>query len=140
MNKLQSDKYNVPYCHLMSHGISIEKDCIRVCCLTKDAEKTGRPILVNSYDINNFSWNNIIEAKKKQIESFCRGEVAECEGCYAIKYNASCEEKNDNYISYINLNHWSECNCDCIYCGHNKKKEKRKNTKQHISYTKRTIG
>lgn len=97
-------------CHLLSHGISIEKDIICDCCL-KRGENDGKPFLIDIRD-NFVDWTELfkrkINFKKTKIE-----DEKYCKGCLGL------EDKDFNdgeYISYINFNHWNRCNSKCIYC------------------------
>ena len=47
-----------------------------------------------------------------------------CEGCYNLRED---NWDDEDYISFINFDHWSQCNSNCIYCGVQKNKPKTKN-------------
>lgn len=97
-------------CHLLSHGISIEKDKINDCCLMRGEER-GRPFIIDIKN-NSVNWKELFKRKRKLKNNKIK-EEKDCKGCLALNE----EEYNDgDYISYINFNHWNICNSKCIYC------------------------
>lgn len=99
-------------CHLLEHGISIEKSVIKNCCLAKPTNELT-PILLENYDSNNIDWKKLFEIKRKQREAQKTARIPECEGCYVSEEE---DWDDEDYISYINFNHWMKCNSNCIYC------------------------
>lgn len=99
-------------CHLLEHGISIEKNNIKNCCLAKPTNEL-EPIVLESYDAQNLDWDKLFENKRKQRQAQKTARIPECEGCYVSEDEVW---DDDDYISYINFNHWVKCNSNCIYC------------------------
>lgn len=100
-------------CHLLSHGISVEKDSLHDCCLVRTSEYCGSPFIIKLNDDKTVDWNEVFELKKSLKEKK-KNDPKACKGCRALT-----DEKDYNdgdYISYINLNHWNICNSRCIYC------------------------
>lgn len=110
-------------CHLIEHGISIDVDSIRACCLSREFNK-GQLMIVPHYENNKIDWDKLFEIKKKQREYQKTKDLTACEGCYNLR---EAEWDEENYISYINFDHWSQCNSNCIYCGVSRLKPKTKN-------------
>ena len=106
-------------CHLHLHGVSIEENLIRNCCLTTPSG-SETPILMTEYKAENIDWDSIFESKKKYIEALKLVEIPSCKGCYALDIKKRDDSK---YISFINFNHWTNCNSRCIYCGVDKEKK-----------------
>ena len=110
-------------CHLIEHGISIDVDSIRACCLSREFNK-GQLMIIPHYENNKIDWDKLFEIKKAQREFQKKQDLSPCEGCYNLRE----EEWDDNdYISFINFDHWSQCNSSCIYCGVSRNKPKTKN-------------
>lgn len=97
-------------CHLLSHGISIEKNKINDCCLMR-GEHYGRPFIIDIKN-NSVDWKELFKRKNKLKNRKSKNEK-ECMGCYSLNEN---DYNDGDYISYINFNHWNFCNSNCIYC------------------------
>ena len=110
-------------CHLIEHGISINIDSIQACCLSREFNKGQLPI-IQKYENNKIDWNEIFEIKNKHRKHQKVQDLFFCEGCYNLREEDWDEE---DYISYINFDHWSQCNSNCIYCGVQTHKPKTKN-------------
>lgn len=110
-------------CHLIEHGISIDIDSIQACCLSRDFDKGLLPIL-GFYGDNKINWDELFKVKREQRKLQQTKDLSACEGCYNLR---SEDWDDDDYISYINFNHWSECNSRCMYCGVNAHRPKTKN-------------
>lgn len=110
-------------CHLIEHGISIDIDSVQACCLSRDFDKGLLPVL-RFYGNNKVDWDELFKVKREQRKSQQTKDLSQCEGCYSL-YEQDWDD--DDYIAYINFNHWSECNSRCIYCGVNLNRPKTKN-------------
>ncbi len=101
-------------CHLLSHGISVEKNSIHDCCLLRSSEYVGSPFIINLDENNLVDWKKLFILKHSLKEGKMRSPKA-CNGCRALTDERNFENDED-YISHINLNHWNICNSRCIYC------------------------
>lgn len=110
-------------CHLIEHGISIDIDSIKACCLSREFNKGQLPI-IDKYENNIINWQEIFEAKRRHRKHQKVMDLSLCQGCYNLREEDWDEE---DYISYINFDHWSQCNSNCIYCCVKKTKSKTKN-------------
>ena len=110
-------------CHLIEHGISIDVDSIKACCLSRDFDK-GQLMIVPKYFDSKIDWNTLFKIKKEQRKFQQQKDLPACEGCYNLREEDWDEE---DYISYINFDHWSQCNSNCIYCGVQANKPRTKN-------------
>lgn len=110
-------------CHLIEHGISINVDSIQACCLSRDFDK-GLLKIINKYENNTINWDEIFAIKRQQRKFQKNEDLPACEGCYNLRIEDWDEE---DYISFINFDHWSQCNSNCIYCGVQANKPKTKN-------------
>lgn len=111
-------------CHLIEHGISIDVDSIKACCLSREFDK-GQLMVEPKYEKGRIDWKHLFEVKRNhrnyQKE---QGDLPACEGCYNLREE---DWDDEDYISYINFDHWSQCNSNCIYCGVRRIKPKTKN-------------
>jgi len=110
-------------CHLIEHGISIDVDSIKACCLSREFDK-GQLGIVPKYENGKINWSELFQIKKEQRKFQQQKDLPACEGCYNLREENWDEE---DYISYINFDHWSQCNSNCIYCGVQTNKPKAKN-------------
>ncbi len=110
-------------CHLIEHGISINVDSIQACCLSRDFNKGQLPI-IEKYENNKINWNELFEIKKQHRKHQKIQDLIFCEGCYNLREE---DWDEDDYISFINFDHWSHCNSNCIYCSVQRCKPKTKN-------------
>lgn len=110
-------------CHLIEHGISINVDSIQACCLSREFNK-GQLMIIPKYENSKIEWEKLFEIKREQREFQKNKDLPACEGCYNLREEDWNEE---DYISYINFDHWSQCNSNCIYCGVQANKPKTKN-------------
>lgn len=111
-------------CHLIEHGISINVDCIQACCLSRDFNK-GQLLILPVFINNKIDWEHLFFVKRNHRTHQRNGrDLPACEGCYNLREEDWDEE---DYISYINFDHWSQCNSNCIYCGVQANKPKSKN-------------
>lgn len=110
-------------CHLIEHGISIDVDSIKACCLSREFNKGQLPI-INKYENSKINWDEIFEVKRRHRKHQKVLDLSFCKGCYNLREE---DWDDEDYISYINFDHWSQCNSNCIYCGVKTNKPKTKN-------------
>ena len=111
-------------CHLLEHGISIDVNCIKACCLSREFNK-GMPIIEYKFENNKIDWVHLFFVKRNQRNYQKNGKnLPACEGCYNLREE---DWDDEDYISYINFDHWSECNSHCIYCDVRNNKPRTKN-------------
>lgn len=102
-------------CHLLSHGISVEKDSLTDCCLTHGHGDNGRPFIINLNENNNVDWQKVFELKKSLKDEKITSEE-KCKGCRLLSEAKAFNYEDGDYITHINLNHWNICNSRCVYC------------------------
>ena len=110
-------------CHLIEHGISINVDCVQACCLSRGFNK-GLLMILPEFKNNEINWEELFSIKRQQRKYQQQKDLPACEGCYNLREEDWDEE---DYISFINFDHWSQCNSNCIYCGVQANKPKTKN-------------
>ena len=111
-------------CHLIEHGISIDVDSIKACCLSRDFDK-GMLMIEHKFENNKIDWEHLFFVKRNHRTHQKNGrDLPACEGCYNLREE---DWDDDDYISYINFDHWNHCNSNCIYCSVQRYKPKTKN-------------
>ena len=111
-------------CHLIEHGISIDVDTIKACCLSREFNK-GQLMIEYKYEKGIIDWDHLFWVKRHhRTHQKNQRDLPACEGCYNLRED---DWDDDDYISYINFDHWSQCNSNCIYCGVQRYKPKTKN-------------
>lgn len=111
-------------CHLIEHGISIDVDTVKACCLSREFNK-GQLMVEYKYENGKIDWEHVFFVKKNhRTHQKNKRDLPSCEGCYNLREE---DWDDEDYISYINFDHWSQCNSNCIYCGVQRNKPKTKN-------------
>ncbi len=115
-------------CHWIQHGINFENDHIEMCCLCCH-KGGGRLYVKENYKGKGLNWDDIFKLKEKFIQDNVNGNIdPRCDGCFNLVNKGWDDEQK--YINYIHFNHWTHCNCDCIYC-YTKWDKKAFNSKPH---------
>lgn len=101
-------------CFHLTHGISVEKDCLCDCCLMRTANNDGNPFIMNLDENNLVDWDKFFELKKT-LKAPKIADTHACNGCRNLTENCD-YTKDQDYVALINFNHWNKCNSRCIYC------------------------
>ena len=110
MNILNLFKPKKSYmCPLLNNHLHFtSRDTLEPCC----SANIG-PALVSRLSEKN-SIKEFIKEKKHYIEMFKSGNIpSECKNCVHI---TEYKKQSDFRINKITLNHYTQCNCACIYC------------------------
>ncbi|MGN0014159.1 MAG: radical SAM protein [Candidatus Gastranaerophilaceae bacterium] len=106
-------------CTKIENGINFDIESIKLCC-QYSAKGGGNTKVIENYSGGYIDWDSFF-AFKKTIKDIHKsgGVYHKCEGCIYL------EEKDwqefDGF-NFFNLDYWTYCNCNCIYCHtHNKK-------------------
>ena len=96
-------------CELLNQNLHFScRNALEPCC----AANIG-PALVSELSTKD-SILSFIESRKKYIEMLKNGEIPnECKDCVHIQ---EYKETTDFRINKMTLNHYTQCNCACIYC------------------------
>lgn len=106
-------------CEKLEHSLNILPDRIAFCCSCAE----GCHILIN--DVNSLNFDSIQKKRNEYISQMKKGIIPkECSGCYEYKERPKENffkklfgfNKNKNLINYIILNHFKQCECNCVYC------------------------
>lgn len=100
-------------CHLLEHGLYFDRNRISICCMSPN-KNSSRVTLVENYYGEKINWEEIIAKKKELRASHQAGKILpSCEGCFNLE---EAEWDKRDYINCIHISHWSNCNCNCVYC------------------------
>jgi len=103
-------------CQWVNRGIEFRTDSLRLCCYAylQGRETEYQTTLKENYSGELIDWNEIFKIKENLKDMHKRGEYLDaCRGCIYL-YEREWDE--ENYINHFTLNHWTKCNCNCIYC------------------------
>ncbi len=106
-------------CTKIEHGINFDINSIKLCC-QYSAKGGGNTIVIDNFHGGNINWNNFFDFKN-EIKNLHKsgGLYHKCEGCIYLEEQDW--EESDKF-NFFNLDYWTYCNCNCIYCHtHNKK-------------------
>lgn len=121
-------------CNWVNRGIEFRTDSLRLCCYgyLQGRENEHLTTIKENYHGENFDWQEIFDIKEKMKEMHKKGEyIASCKDCIYLQERDWDEE---NYINHFTLNHWTKCNCNCIYCYTKDKKKEFNSYKEYPIY------
>ncbi len=114
-------------CNLVFHGLSFYPKDIMVCCYSPNENVNGGqpPFLFKDYDGRIIPKEELFEKLRKYSSVFKSGSVPEeCRNCFQIK---EADWNEGEYINFITITHYSNCNADCVYCSNNYEPSERTN-------------
>lgn len=86
---------------------------VKLCCYLS-APGGGNAMIFTDYHGEKINWRKFFEIKNKYRKIQQSGQtVKECEGCIFFETK---EWTNKDYIDSIIVDHFTRCNCNCIYC------------------------
>ena len=119
-------------CHIANHGLCFFNDILALCCFSPVDQIDGQvpPLIYGEYSGQILSKEELFKRVHKHSDIFKSGGCPkECINCYHIEEKEWAEE---DYIDYITITHFSNCNADCIYCSNNNEREQRTNNTYEI--------
>lgn len=100
-------------CRYIEHGMDFEHRRLETCCFTCHTGG-GRITLQDDYNGENINWEEIFAKKRERREEHKKGNLSpECLGCVFLEER---EWDEDDYINFLQFNHWVLCNSKCMYC------------------------
>ncbi len=113
---------NSYYCKKLETTLHFLPNTIKYCC--SNAEGPG----VEITDFTKIDKNQILAEKNKYIEMLNNGEIpAKCKGCVEFKEKSFMDKVKEKFveakhdlISNIIIDHFKQCDCNCIYCSQKK--------------------
>ena len=106
------------YCEKLEKTLHFLPDEIKFCCSCTE----GLGIKLEGF--SNINKEKIYKTKEEYIEKFKKGIVPQkCVGCPEYKERGNkfslselFQSKNINKVEYIIVDHFKQCDCDCVYC------------------------
>lgn len=117
-------------CTKIEHGINFDIDSIKLCC-QYSAKGGGNTKVIEDYQGGPIDWDKFF-AFKKEIKDLHKsgGTYYKCEGCIYLEEQ---EWYESDQFNFFNLDYWTYCNCNCIYC-HTHNKKDYYNTKKNYDF------
>lgn len=107
-------------CHWAEHGINFHVNNIRTCCML--FHKGGGVLPTMGHEKGDFNYKKFFKKKSAHRKLHRNGKIhPKCLGCLNLE-EKTWDEKN--YINRINLDTFTRCNSNCIYCFCAQNKEK----------------
>lgn len=116
-------------CKYIEHGLVLDhKNVIQACNIFNPGHE-GRPVLYENYCGEKINWDDFF-AKKNALRKYSRESKCppQCEGCIGFEFK---EWDDENYVDYLILTPWVDCNSRCIYCTCHSDMEVINNTKPY---------
>lgn len=102
-----------PFCDQLNNVISFFHDKIMSCC----APEQG----LVYYQYNNkkeFDFSSLNKNKQLYFEELINNKNLPCHRCFYLREKKDTDLILDKYKE-INISHWTNCNCNCVYCSRN---------------------
>lgn len=103
-------------CQWVNRGIEFRTDSLRLCCYgyLQGRETEYQTTIKENYHGELLDWNEIFKIKEEMKSMHKQGKYLDaCKDCIYL-FEKDWDE--ENYINHFTLNHWTKCNCNCIYC------------------------
>lgn len=103
-------------CQWVNRGIEFRTDSLRLCCYgyLQGRETEYQTIIKENYHGELLDWNEIFKIKDEMKNMHKQGKYLDaCKNCIYLQEK---EWDEENYINHFTFNHWTKCNCNCIYC------------------------
>lgn len=105
----------------MDFDLGVYGSNIKTCCYLSAPGK-GNAYILKNYHGEKINWRKIFNIRNKYRKIQQSGKtVPECEGCIFLEER---EWKQTNEVTHVIFDHWTHCNCKCIYCYTEEDKEK----------------
>lgn len=103
-------------CQWVNRGIEFRTDSLRLCCYgyLQGRETEYQTTIKENYHGELLNKDEIFKIKEEMKNMHKQGKYLEaCQNCIYLQEREWAEE---NYINHFTFNHWTKCNCNCIYC------------------------
>ncbi len=97
------------FCENLNNNLTCSPEGIRACC----AGNTDTPLYFDTQQMNKkFDLSNLLEKKKSFLNNI---ETSACKDCFYLRPLQDSDVFTAKYKN-LDISHWIQCNCDCIYC------------------------
>lgn len=121
-------------CQWVNRGIEFRTNSLRLCCYgyLQGRETEYQTVIKENYHGELINSDEIFEIKTKLKNMHKEGKyLNSCKGCI---YLTERDWDEENYINHFTFNHWTKCNCNCIYCFTADNKQYYNNFKEYPVY------
>ena len=121
-------------CQWVNRGLEFRTNSLRLCCYgyLQGRETEYQTTIKENYHGEILNWNEIFQIKDKLKNMHKKNEYLDaCKNCI---YLTERDWDEENYINHFTLNHWTKCNCNCIYCYTAKDKKRFNEYKEYPLY------
>lgn len=100
------------FCDELNNVISCFHDRIMSCCTGQDG-----PIYIPSYTGQKIDWEAFRKIKTDAFALLNEMDIdkSPCKGCFFLREKRE-DDKISEQFNILNISHWTQCNCGCIYC------------------------
>lgn len=100
------------FCDELNNVLSCFHDRIMSCC----SGQIG-PVYYEAYRGQKIDWDEFKKVKQTAFELLTDENIdkSPCKGCFFLRERKH-EDKVSPTFSTLNISHWTQCNCGCIYC------------------------
>lgn len=115
MSEVEKQKYIS--CKWLESGVCFDNGVfgsnVKLCCYIS-SEGGGNSMIINDYHGEKIDWNEFFRIKNEYRNIQKNGQTVDgCKGCVFLEEK---EWNQENYIDSIVIDHFTKCNCNCIYC------------------------
>ena len=106
---MENKKY---FCSELNNVLTCMNQDIVSCCSGRVA-----PSYFNNYKGEIFSKSYLLEIKEKYFNLLNANDIEStpCKNCFYL-HEMKPDDKISETFNLINISHWTQCNCGCIYC------------------------
>ncbi len=100
------------FCDELNNVLSCFHDRIMSCC----SGQIG-PVYYEAYRGQKINWDEFKKVKENAFKMLTETNIEKspCKGCFFLRERRN-EDKISKSFNMINISHWTQCNCGCIYC------------------------
>ncbi len=99
-------------CSRLKKGLHFSQDSIRACC-----SPVLGPIFEKNYSGGSIDFDKMDFMRKSLISKIEQGIIPYCcKDCSSWNEDSCMSKKDDFRINFVQFNHYTHCNCSCIYC------------------------
>lgn len=100
------------FCDELNNVLSCFHDRIMSCC----SGQIG-PVYYEAYRGQKIDWDAFKKVKQDAFEMLTEENIenSHCKGCFFLR-DRKPEDKISQTFNMLNISHWTQCNCGCIYC------------------------